>query len=112
MAMSRRGVLNHIIRIASAPALLVAMTCSPLRPLHAGPSCSRPECARSDWAGGRGRSSFPTRVLPTSVSIRLAPVKAIPTENKEEDLDGASRLAFYFFEITPANLRLFCREIF
>ena len=59
MAMYKRSVLNHIIRIASALALLMAMTSSPLRPFHSGPSSSRPESSRSDWASRSGRCILP-----------------------------------------------------
>lgn len=97
MAMSKRSLLNRIIRIASALALLVAMTSSPLRPFHSGSSSLCAECARPHWAGSSGRSSIPTRILPNSISMRPVSVKAIPCENEEEDLDGACRPALYFF---------------
>lgn len=96
--MSKRSLLNHIIRIASALALLVAMTSSPLRPFQSG--FLRAESGRSHWAGSPFRSSFPARLVPTSVVMRPVLVKALPSESEEKELDGASGPVFYFFDLS------------
>jgi hypothetical protein len=97
--MRNRSVFNLSLRVASAVALLVALTTSPLRPLHSSCSSVRPEFARSDWAGIPGRSSFPTRLLPTSVTVRPVSVKALPSANEEEELDGDSQPALRQFDL-------------
>jgi hypothetical protein len=96
--MSKRSLLDHAIRIASALALLVAMTTSPLRPFHS--SFLRGEPARSHWASSPARSTFPTRVVPTSVAMRPVSVKALPSETEEKELNGAARPALHFFDLS------------
>jgi hypothetical protein len=81
---------NHCVRVVSALALLVAMTTSPLRPFKANSGSDRPDAVRSNLAGAPKHLSFPTRLLPTSVVSRPVSVKALPTSNEEEELDGAS----------------------
>ena len=76
------------------------MTSSPLRPFQSSLASSRSECARTHWAGNPGRSSFPTRILPASVPLRLVSVKGPPSENEEEDLDDAARSIVYFFQLS------------
>ena len=95
--MRKRSVLTQVLRIASAVALLVAMTMSPLRSFHSNSTSLRPDATRSHTAGNPGRSSFPARALPTSTSARTFAVKAIPSENEEEDRDIASRSVLPFF---------------
>ncbi len=109
--MGGRSVFNRCMRIASALALLVAVTISPLKPLRSSGYTSRSELARSDFASGPARVAFPIRVVPNSVTSRTVTVKALHTQNEEEESAGDIRPANHFFTIPPSLLDVASRDL-
>ena len=100
--MASQRVFNHCVRIASAIALLVAVTFSPLRP-NTGTGSLRSDFVRSDVARAPARPAFPLRVVPTSVASRPMSVKALRSENEEEEeLAGIIRPASDLFAVPPS----------
>ena len=90
MVMRDRSVVNGFMSVASAAALLVALTSSPLRPLHSSLRPLLPGYFRCHLAGVPAYPAFPTRILPISVASRFFPVKALPSGNEEEEPDSTS----------------------
>jgi hypothetical protein len=109
--MRKRSVLNQGMRIASAVALLVAMTTSPLRSFHSNSASLRPEATRPHCAGNPARLSFPARALPTSATARAFAVKAIPSENEEEDRDSVPRSVLSFFRASTSVSAAFSAKL-
>ncbi len=99
-----RSVLSHCLRIASAIALLVAVTVSPLRPLRSTSGSLRTDVGRSDFASAPTRMAFPIQVVPTSATSRSVSVKAVRSENEEEEMAGVISRTGDFF-IVPPSLR-------
>jgi hypothetical protein len=85
--MADRNVLNRWICVASALALLVAVMTSPLHPLSSSGGLSRPDCLRRNFAIPLPRStSGPLK----SLTLRIAPVKAVRAENEQDKLSRAA----------------------
>jgi hypothetical protein len=98
--MVSRNVLNHCVRIGSAIALLVAVTISPLGPVSGS---LRSNFVRSDFARAPARPAVPLRVIPTSSASRPTSVKAVRSENEEEDLVGVIRPVSHFLAVPPSH---------
>ena len=87
--------------VASAAALLLALTSSPLRPLHsklAPPRIFPLSLGRSARLPGVSHSDFADIGC-----VRFFPVKALPSGNEEEEPDSTSRPACWFFEACPSH---------
>jgi hypothetical protein len=98
--MASRRVFNYCVRIASAIALFLAVTLSPLRP-NPGTGSSRSDFVRSDFARAPVRPAFPPRLVPTSVASRQVSVKALRSEGEEEDVAEVIRAASHVFAVPP-----------
>lgn len=94
--MSTPKVLSQAIRIASAVALVIAVTAAPVRAPRSAGGSFRPNYFRRYYAP---ITTNPVRLAATSVSwCPAAPVKALPAET-EEDLSGTACPAVYSFDV-------------
>lgn len=94
-----RRALNVFVRIASALALLVAVTVSPLRLVKCSDGASRSDASHATLASCPAPYAFPIRVVPTSVASRPVVIKALHAE--EEELSAITRQVGSFFSLRP-----------
>ena len=106
--MVKRGVGHHCVRIATALALLVTVSSSPLRPFK---SSSNGGAVRSivAFVPAAARAPDAPRLSPTRTASRLVWVKALRTETEEEELTGATSTAAYRLDLPPATCLVFAK---
>jgi hypothetical protein len=96
--MVNRPLLHHGIRVATAIALLVAVIISPIRPARSVGGSSHPVHLRHNFAGP---TTHTPRHAVTSVTPRPVRVKALPSENEEEELSETTWSACCPFDPPP-----------
>jgi hypothetical protein len=77
--MPKQFVLNHVVRLVSALALLAAVMTSPIRPSKAASGTSQPDYLRRNFGIPRHGSTHRTAVPHTS---RVVQVKALSSQTR------------------------------